>query len=165
MSDRYQAQEEIFAKTMADRAAWQRATEQTRHLAVAADAELRRRHPDQRTGPMRPAEPKPATDADREELALAPDKRIGEMAQWVSDLSTQRQAFHQKIAERHALRIPSHDPEEQDLGPAFPAWNSPERDAILQPPKPEIQPAAKILELAARRQPSWAPAAGREAAD
>ena len=51
MRDRYQAQEQIFAQTMADRAEWEHATEHTRHLAVAADAELRRRHPDQQIEP------------------------------------------------------------------------------------------------------------------
>jgi hypothetical protein len=155
MRDRYQAQEEIFATSMADRAEWERATEQTRHLAVAADAELRRRHPDQRIEPVRSAEPEPGSDTDREELQLAPDQRIGEMAAWVSDLAAQRQAFAEKLAERQALRVPSEDPEEHDLGPAFPAWNPPERDAILQPPKPEIRPAAKIMELAREQEAGW----------
>jgi len=50
-------------------------------------------------------------------------------------------------------------PDFEDLGHAFPTWNPPERDAILQPPKPEIQPSAKIVELARERE------AGREAAD
>ena len=59
MRDRYQAQEETFAKTMDDRAEWERATEHTRHLAIAADAELRRRHPDQQIEPLRSAEPAP----------------------------------------------------------------------------------------------------------
>jgi hypothetical protein len=55
--------------------------------------------------------------------------------------------------------VPSEDPGWEDLGHAFPGWNPPGRDAILQPPKPEIQPAAKILELAKE------PERGREAAD
>jgi hypothetical protein len=42
--------------------------------------------------------------------------------------------------------IPAEDPDYQDLGPAFPAWTSPGKDAILQPPKPQIQPSARILE-------------------
>jgi hypothetical protein len=155
MCDRYHAQEDIFATTMADRAEWERATEQTRHLAVAADAELRRRHPDERIEPVRSAEPEPASGTDREQLQLAPDKRIGEMAAWVSDLAAQRQAFQQKMAERQVLRVPSEDPEEHDLGPAFPAWTPPERDAILQPPKPEIQPAAKVMELAREQEAGW----------
>jgi hypothetical protein len=37
--------EAVFAAVMADRADWERATRQQRHLAVAADAELRRRNP------------------------------------------------------------------------------------------------------------------------
>src|SRR5262249_23079284 len=44
---RYLAQEQTFATTMADRAEWERATEHSRHLAVAGDAELRRRDPTQ----------------------------------------------------------------------------------------------------------------------
>ena len=159
MRDRYQAQEQIFAKTMADRAEWEHATEHTRHLAVAADAELRRRHPDHRIEPLRSAETAPVEEAEREQLNLAPDKKIGEMAQWVTDLAAQRQAFQDKIEARQALTIPSEDPDWDDLGHAFPAWNRSGRDAILQPPKAEIQPAAKILELAGQ------PQAGREAAD
>ena len=55
---------------MADRADWDTATRAQRHLAVAADAELRRRHPGQRFTPLRSAEPPPATDARRAELTL-----------------------------------------------------------------------------------------------
>ncbi|HET9974659.1 MAG TPA: AAA family ATPase, partial [Streptosporangiaceae bacterium] len=40
--------ETVFADAMADRADWDAATRVQRQLAVAADAELRRRHPDQR---------------------------------------------------------------------------------------------------------------------
>ncbi len=160
MGDRYRAQEEIFAKTMAGRTGWEHATEHTRHLAIAADAELRRRHPGQKIEPLRSAEPAPIDDTEREELTLAPDEKIGQMARWVADLATQRQALQDKMAERRALKVPSEDPDFEDLGPAFPAWNPPpEPDAILQPPQPEIQPAAKILELAKQ------PEAGWEAAD
>jgi len=155
MRDRYQAQEQIFTKAMSDRYEWERATEQTRHLAVAADAELRRRRPDQAIEPLRSAEPEPASDTQREELNLAAGEKIGELAQWVSDLAARRQEFAEKMAERQALRVPSEDPEEQDVGPAFPTWNPPERDAILQPPKPEITPSAKILELAREQQAGW----------
>jgi len=31
----------------------------------------------------------------------------------------------------------------------LPAWRASDRDAILQPPKPEITPSARILQLAA----------------
>jgi AAA domain len=159
MRTRYLAQEETFAKTMADRAEWERATENSRHLAIAADAELRRRDPDKPIKRLRSAEPEPVADTQREELTLAPDQNIAEMAGWVQDLAAQQQAFRDKFEERQALKVPSEDPDYEDLGPAFPAWNPPDKDTIQQPPKPEIQPSAKIIELA--RQPQ----AGREAAD
>ena len=64
--DRYRQQETIFAQTMADRLEWEHATDHSRRLAVAADAELRRRHPDQRIEPLHSAEPAPVSDTDRD---------------------------------------------------------------------------------------------------
>jgi hypothetical protein len=154
MSDHYRQQETIFAQTMDDRLEWEHATEHSRHLAVAADAELRRRHPDQRIKPMRSAEPAAVSDTDRAELALTPDKKIDEMAAWVRDLAAERQTFREKLEDLQGLRVPSEDPDWDDLGPAFPAWNPPGRDAILQPPKPQITPAARILQLAAEHDTS-----------
>jgi len=72
MRDRYQKQEHTFAEAMTDRAEWERATGHTRHLAIAADAELRRRHPEHHIGPLRSAERAPVSDADRQQLMLAP---------------------------------------------------------------------------------------------
>jgi hypothetical protein len=99
---------------------------------------LRRRHPSQRIERLRCAEPEPVSDAQREELTLAPNKNIGELAEWVRDLAAHRQAFRDKLEERQTLKVPSEDPDFEDLGYAFPAWDPPGRDAILQPPKPEI---------------------------
>ena len=151
MSDHYRQHETIFATTMDDRLEWEHATEHSRHLAVAADAELRRRHPDQPIEPLRSAEPAPVSDTDRAELTLTPDKKIAEMAAWISDLATKRQAFREKLEELQGLKVPSEDPDWDDLGQAFPSWNPPGRDAILQPPKPQITPSAKILQLAGER--------------
>jgi hypothetical protein len=47
LHEAYRQRETVFAATMADRADWDAATRAQRQLAVAADAELRRRHPDQ----------------------------------------------------------------------------------------------------------------------
>ncbi len=44
--------------------------------------------------------------------------------------------------------IPSEDPDYEHLGPAFPAQLDHAPGAILQPPKPQIRPAAKILQAA-----------------
>jgi hypothetical protein len=42
--------------------------------------------------------------------------------------------------------IPSEDRDYGDLGQAFPPWADSSTGAILQPPKPEIRPAARVLE-------------------
>jgi hypothetical protein len=42
-----------------------------------------------------------------------------------------------------------------DLGQAFPLWPGPGRDAILQPPKPEIRPSRYVLERAADGDADW----------
>ncbi len=57
LHDAYRQREAVFAATMADRADWEKATVQQRHLAVAADAELRRRHPGQHYTLLQSAEP------------------------------------------------------------------------------------------------------------
>jgi hypothetical protein len=56
LHDAYQQRKSVLAAAMADRATWEEATRQQRQLAIAADAELRRRHPDQRHPPLRSAE-------------------------------------------------------------------------------------------------------------
>jgi AAA domain/TrwC relaxase len=151
MHDAYREREDVFAATMEDRAEWQRATEQQRRLAVAADTELRRRHPAQQFEPLRSAEPEPATEAQREELNLTAGEQVKEMNQWIKDLATERKAFADRLAERQSTTVPAEDPDYGDLGQAFPAWPGPRKDAILQPPKPEIRPSAKVLEAAAER--------------
>ena len=47
LHDIYAERETTFAAVMADRADWDAATRAQRHLAVAADAKLHRRHPGQ----------------------------------------------------------------------------------------------------------------------
>ena len=151
MADCYRQQETIFAQSMADRQEWEHATAHFRRLAIAADAELRRRHPDLRIHPLHSAEPAPVSDIEREKLTLVADQKINQMATWIRDLAAQRQMFREKIQERQGLMVPSQDPEWGDLGEAFPAWQAPGRDAILQPPKPQITPSAKVLQLAQDR--------------
>ena len=134
---------------MADRQEWEHATARSRHLAIAADAELRRRHPDQKIEPLRSAEPAPVSDTEREQLHPAPDSKLGETAAWIRDLAAQHQAFRAKTgrapAADDAQRRPGLGRPRRDL----PSWWAPRRDAILQPPKPQITPSAKILQLAA----------------
>jgi len=148
LHDIYTERETVFAAVMADRADWDAATRAQRHQAVAADAELRRRHPARPYPPLRSAEPPRLTGGQRAELTLTTGEQIRETGQWIKDLAAQRRAFAQRLADRQSLTIPSEDPDYGDLGQAFPPWPAPARNAILQPPKPEIQPSARLLERA-----------------
>jgi hypothetical protein len=103
---------------------------------VAADAELRRRHPGQHCPPLRSAEPPPASAAQRAELTLNLDQPPGEIGRWIEDLAVARCTFAGTLAERQSLTVPSEDPDYGDLGQAFPPWPGLAKDAILQPPNP-----------------------------
>ena len=47
------------------------------------------------------------------------------------------------------LMISAEGPAFESLSPAFSPWAEPGRDAILQPPKPQIRPSEQVLEHAA----------------
>jgi conjugative relaxase-like TrwC/TraI family protein len=151
----YRQRETVFVTIMADRADWDAATRAQRHQAVAADAELRRRHPDQHYLPLRSAEPEPATESQRAELTLTPGQPPGEMGQWVKELAAAHRTFAERLANLQGLTIPSQDPGYGDLGQAFPPWPGRARDAILQPPKPEIRPAPQVVERTPDRDVDW----------
>ena len=151
----YRQRETVFAQTMADRADWDQATRAQRQLAVSADAELRRRHLGHYFASLRSAEPEPATSAQRDDLTLTPDEPPGELDPWISDLAAGHRIFVGRLADRQSQMVPSDDPDYADLGPAFPAWTSPRREPILQPPLPEIPPSPRILERAIDRDADW----------
>jgi len=141
----------VFAAVMADRADWDAGTRAQRQLALAADAEVRRRHPGQRFTTVRSAEKLPVVPAQREELTLTTEEPSAPMGQWIKDLAAGHRAFADQLAERQSMTIPSEDPDYGDLGLAFPPWTGLHKDAILQPPKPEIRPSAQVLERAMGR--------------
>jgi hypothetical protein len=130
---------------MADRATWEDATRQRRQLAIAADAELRRRHPSQRHPPLRSAEPQPAT-RDRDNPAPSAQDDIDRTAGLIAEFADRRREFARQYSEWTCLIPQSADPDHEGLTPPFPAWVGNATDAILQPPKPRIEPSARILE-------------------
>ncbi len=155
LHEAYRQRETVFASVMADRADWEAATREHRRLAVAADAELRRRHPGQHYPPLRSAEPEPATSTQRDELTLTAGDKPGEIGQWIMNLAAAHRTFADKLADQQSQTVPSEDPDYGDLGPAFPPWPGSGRDAILQPPKPEIPPSPQILERVIDRDADW----------
>ena len=149
LRDHYQQQEQALAQAMADRQEWEHATTRSRQLAIAAGAELRRRYPGQQTEPLRSAEPAPVSDAERQHPDLIPHQKSSQKAR-IRDLEGQQHAFRARINERRRL-APSQDAARGGSGEASPVLRPPWRDAILQPPKPQLTPSAEILQLAAER--------------
>jgi hypothetical protein len=149
LRDHYQQREHTLTQAAADWKEWEQATGQSRRLAIAADAELRRRHPHQKIDSLRSAEPAPARDTEREQLHPAPDRNLTKTATWIRDQAAQHQAFRAEMDERPHPIVPGEDPVPGNLGSAFPGWQASGQDAIFQPPKPELIPPARILQLAA----------------
>lgn len=143
---RYRQMEEPLAAAMEDRHAWDKITAGPRRLAVAADSELRRRHPDPTIEPLRSAEPVLPEDAT---ITAAAADEPAEPPDWIAHLDAQRQTFAQKLEERQQVRVPAEDPDYGSLGEAWP-WGRNDPDQIVQPPKPEIRPAAEVGHLAER---------------
>jgi hypothetical protein len=120
-----------------ERNLWDKLTEGPRRLAVQADAELRRRHPNRKLRPLQSAEP------------TAPKELLAHPG-WLTELDNQRRLFRQELEARQNVMIPAEDPEREDQGPAWTVWQA-QCDAILQPPKPQIRPADGVLEAAQQR--------------
>jgi TrwC relaxase/AAA domain len=139
LRDLHQQREHALAQATADRQDWEHATAASRHLAVAADAELHRRHPDQKIEPLRAAERVPVTDTERDGKSSETAARIG------------NHALREKIGQRQHRMTPRKDLDWAGLGDTLPSWWAAHSDAILRPPKPEITPSAKILQLVAEQ--------------
>ena len=71
-----------------------------------------------------------------------------EVGQWIKDLAAGHSAFARQLAGRQNHFISREDPDYGHLGQAFLTEDSPSQDAILQPPKPQIPPSARVLERA-----------------
>jgi hypothetical protein len=146
----YRTIEATLEATMDDRRAWEAVTAGPRRLAVAADSELRRRHPGEAIEPLRSAERRAPEDDGI--TSGAAEATPAEPPEWVAKLTEQRQAFQEKLAERQNVMVPDEEPDGGYLGQAWP-WQEPDPHAILQPPKPELRPCAGIEHPAGREIP------------
>jgi hypothetical protein len=114
---------------------------------VAADSEYRRRHPEEKLPPLRSAEP--AKPAQEERRALIPNGGADyQTPQWVADLAARNREARERLDELKNVRVPGEDHEWEDEGQAWPGQLVRQREAILQPPRPEIRPAEQVAEMA-----------------
>jgi hypothetical protein len=157
LHEAYRERESVFAGVMADRADWEAATRTQRHLAVAADAELRRRHPGQQFTPLRSAEPPAATDDQRADLTLTAGQDPSQAGQWIKDLTAERRTFANRLADRQSLKGPLRRPRLRRPRPGVPVLDRDRqgRDlAAAQAGDPPLRPGAGARPGPRRRQGS-----------
>ena len=98
--------------------------------------------------PLRSAEP----EAPGVELPAIPATEA-EAAALASQAAQARAEFRERLEARQGVMVPAEDPDWQAEGEAWPAaWPNRDRDAVLQPPKPEMSPAPEVEREAAARE-------------
>jgi len=129
----YQAHEKILDGAQADRETYEKFSAGPRGIAVRAQAEIQRRYPKMKIKPLESAEP------------WAPEEGLSRPG-WLAELEQERAAFREELERRQGVEIPDEDPDVQGTE-AWPVWRA-QKEAVLQPPAPEIRPAEKVLERA-----------------
>jgi hypothetical protein len=170
MSDVYRARETELDTAPIDQQATEREKGRRLRLAEAADAELRRRHPRQPWPLLSAAEPQATPehghDHDGEgEIPIDPGHSrrhehdsqppatatgMAETSRQLEEAAKRHRDLAARLTERHRLTF-SAKARPHDMSPVFPLASARRRNAILQPPKPEIQPSSWVLERAADR--------------
>jgi len=133
---RYAEHEGILGDAQADRELWEKFSAGPREIAVQAQAEVQRRYATMKIKPLESAEPR------------APEDGLSHLG-WMAELEEQRANFRAELERRQGLEIPDEDPDMKGTE-AWPVWRA-QKEAILQPPAPEIRPAAKVLEKVLER--------------
>ena len=151
------------------RQAWETFTQDTRRLAVASDTELRRRgslppedtlknsEPEGFQYPPQPQRPdgKEHTRAEiedhqRQVLGLTPGSQG--LSEQAGDITAWNEEKQRELDMLKGLPEPADDPDDIDLGSPWEKYTGRCRDAILQPPKPDIGPAQAVLEAELNRE-------------
>lgn len=145
LGTRYEMAQAETEHTATARAGWEASTRDTLARAVAADSALRRRHPGEAIPFLRSAEPQRTAAEDLAALDELPADltTAPQMPAWIAAEAERRRAAEDEIASRQSMVTPGED-HEMEGDAAWPDWRKRERDAILQPPKPEMEPAPEV---------------------
>jgi hypothetical protein len=183
---------DMFAAAQDTRRRWEALTETTRRIAIAADIELRRRHPGAKIEPLRshPAEAdhlsasapdhqdpeawiqltldgsahfvSDAKDTEEQHdaapgqrspegiqlaLGLTPETAHAEIPEQVQRIHENARLTQARLDDLAHTPMPAETESDRSSGLAWPAQPGPERAAVLQPPQPEIVPAAGVAEI------------------
>jgi AAA domain-containing protein len=148
----------MFTQVQQVRREWDSLTQATRRIAVAADLELRRRHPRMPIPALvpHPAEAPPDQQqpaADRlSALGLTLDTSGSEIPAEVYRIRQAAAAKQAEIDELKSMRLPVDEHSAMSPGLAWPELAQRERAAVRQQPEPEITPSARIVSEYQRHQ-------------
>lgn len=139
----------MLARAQQIRQEWESVTESTRRIAIAADTELRRRHPGMRIEPLSPhsAESRSARQpqADRlTYLGLTLETAEAEIPAALYRVGKDAAIAQHQIDNMRNLRLPAWEPDEVSPDPAWPEQPRQQRDAVLQPPQHEMTPSSRL---------------------
>jgi hypothetical protein len=182
---------ELFAAAQDTRRQWETVTETTRRIAIAADLELRRRHPGRQIPPLRPhpaeaggiayaaspagdtptwvqptldgsdhpvtdpgqrTEPNERAPSDQRDadaqiaLGLTPQAAYDEIPEQVLRIRHNARIAQAKLDDLSHTPLPGAGEDDPSPGLAWPVAPGRERDAVLQPPRPDVVPSARVLE-------------------
>jgi len=151
MKNAYAKHEETLVPLDEDRKAAEQTTEASRHLIVAADSEYRHRHPEEQLAPLRSAEPARVSDEERSELDKDPRAEDYVQPAWITEIQARRGAVHERLDAQKNVLVPDEDPDYGAEGEAWPEVAGREKEAILQPPKPELGPSEVVAGKVAER--------------
>jgi hypothetical protein len=79
-------------------------------------------------------------------LGLTPETAHQGIPEHVLRIRDNAKAAQAKLDELASLREPAADTDDLSPGLAWPAIHQRDREAVLQPPQPEVVPAARIIE-------------------
>lgn len=159
---------EMFAAVQETRRQWETLTETTRTVAIAADTELRRRHPGMQIEPLRPhpaeadgitypvapdpvpeSQPAPGSQRDSDgqfALGLTLQTAQDEIPAQVLRIRENARIVQAKLDDLASLPQRPAAEDGRSPGPAWPAQTRPDRDAVLQPPRPDVVPSVRVVE-------------------
>ncbi len=134
-----------FERAHETRAAWEETTEPTRRVAMAADAELRKRHPDMRLKALASAEPAGAFgEATTSTLGLTPETAAEPVPEPVREVTETARQAQEELDRIRSMPEPGEDEEELSPGEAWARIIGRQRESVLQPTVQPVPPAPEI---------------------
>jgi TrwC relaxase/AAA domain len=148
----------LFEHAQQVRAAWEETTEPTRRIAMAADAELRKRHPDLRLDPLTSAEPasllgnqEPTLTA----LGLTPQTAADPVPELMYQISQAARQAQETLDRIRSMPEPGADEDELSPGEAWARVIGRQRESVLQPAVELVPPAPEIAGYDEGREAGW----------